>query len=592
MSHIDFMYEFKTSSTHGRQLPPSSSSQLPPLAHTQPTQQTRLEPTPVPIETTTGGDKESLCTLSSSIHEQPYVTEVLATAKVFATARNGSDVVIRCLLDPGSQKHYITSKCCLKLGLTMQPDAHTTVKGIGGATEPVKGNLPTCQIDVGALSYLTNIPLADDTWGTPSEIDLLIGVNLFATLLSGDNLLRVGGRLTHSDEDFDYKHPILLPGRDHIVQLIVTHFHRKNLHTGPEWLMSILRTKYWILAARRMIRTIVANCNICFRNKPRPTFPPMGDLPALRVKEVPKAFVHCGCDFAGPFFVTPYRGRGITTRKAYVCLFTCLTTRAVHIELASELSTVCFLAALKRFLARRGPIQCMYTDHGTNFIGARSYLRELYLFLSQECRSVWDKELANNGIKWTLIPPNAPHFGGCWESNIKCVKSHLSKVIGLQILTFEELTTVLTQIESLLNSRPLTVLSSDPSDLEALTPAHFLNTIPLKHFPAHDVSDTIPHLLKRHELLDQLVQSFWKRWHREYLHTLQLRRKWNTPAFPIQEGTIVVVMQENLTPLHWPLGLITRVYKGKDGIIRVASVKTKAGIFQRPVVKLCPLPLQ
>ncbi|CAK1602561.1 unnamed protein product [Parnassius mnemosyne] len=318
----------------------------------------------------------------------------------------------------------------------------------------------------------------------------------------------------------------------------------------------------------------------------------MADLPEPRVRAVVKAFVHTGCDYAGPVLVTPYRGKGIKSRKAYICLFTCLTTRAVHIELASDLSTACFLAAMKRFLARRGSVQCFYTDNGTNFIGARSYLRDLYAFLKNEYKPVWEKQLAESRIQWKLIPPNAPHFGGCRESNIKCIKTHLYRVIGQQILTFEELQTVLSQIESILNSRPLTVLSSDPSDPAALTPAHFLHTVPLDFLPAPDIDDSIPHLLTRYELLDKLVQSFWMRWRREYLHSLQARQKWNSPSFPVKEGTVVVVIQDSITPLHWPLGIITQTFKGKDDVIRVAMVRTKHGTYQRPVVKLCPLPTQ
>lgn len=407
-----------------------------------------------------------------------------------------------------------------------------------------------------------------------------------------DGIVRVGGRLTNSDESYDAKHPILLPGNDHVVEMLIRYYHWKCLHTGPGLLTSVLRAKYWILSARRVIRSIVTKCNVCFRYKPKPGFPIMGNLPAPRVKAVGKAFIHTGCDYAGPIQATPCRGRGIRSRKTYICLFTCLTTRAVHIELASDLSTACFMAAMKRFLARRGPVQCFYSDNGTNFIGTRSYLNELYTFLAKDYKTVWEKELAENSIEWKFIPPNAPHFGGCWESNIKCIKGHLFKVIGQQILTFEELQTVLTQIEALLNSRPLTVLSSDPSDPVALTPAHFLHTAPLKFLPACDFSDTIPHLLSRYELLDKLVQSFWTRWRREYLHNLQVRQKWNTVSSPLKEGMVVLIVQDNVAPLHWPLGVIIQTFKGKDGVIRVASVKTKHGIYQRPVVKLCPLPTQ
>lgn len=407
-----------------------------------------------------------------------------------------------------------------------------------------------------------------------------------------NNLLRVGGRLVNSDENFDYKHPILLPRRDHVIDLIVDYYHKLNFHTGPENLMSILRHRYWIISARRIIRQRIHKCNFCFRVKPRAIYPMMADLPSLRVNQAHKAFVHTGCDYAGPFLCTPVRRRGVKSQKTYICLFTCLTTRAIHLELASDLSTATFLSAFKRFLSRRGPIKFLYTDNGTNYIGAKAYLQELHNFLAQEYKDTWEKELADNRIVWRLIPPSAPHFGGCWESNVKCVKTHLFRTIGNQILSFEEFATVLTQIEAVLNSRPLTALSADPSEPTALTPAHFLNTLPLNYFPALPVSDGSDHMLQRFQLLDKLTQSFWKRWRDEYLHTLQVRQKWNSDTQPVKEGTLVIIMQENVMPLQWPLGIITNLFTGKDGIARVALVKTKGGIFKRPLVKLCPLPLQ
>lgn len=408
-----------------------------------------------------------------------------------------------------------------------------------------------------------------------------------------NGLIRVGGRLANSELDFDSRHQILLPRQDHVVELLVSHYHVKNFHTGPNLLLSLLRQKYWILSARRIVRHITFNCNICFRAKPRQVFPIMADLPQSRVDVAPKAFSHTGCDYAGPLMITSVRSRGQKSRKAYICLFTCLTTRALHLEVASDLSTASFLSALKRFISRRGPIECLYTDNGTNFIGARSYLRDLYQFLSQEYRPYWEKVLAEHKIILKTIPCRAPHFGGCWESEVKSVKTHLLKVVGQQILTFDELNTMLVQVEALLNSRPLYALSSDPSEPTALTPAHFLNTKPLVFLPAREVTETRLHLISRHELTDQLVQSFWKRWRNEYLHTLQSRQKWNTPSNPVRVGMVVVSMQDNVMPLHWPLGLITEIFPDKKGICRVASVKVQGGMLQsRPIVKLCPLPTQ
>lgn len=402
-------------------------------------------------------------------------------------------------------------------------------------------------------------------------------------------IARVGGRLTNANIGYSQKYPIVIPRRDHVVDLIIDYYHKKHLHAGPELLMSLLRNKYWIIAARSIIRHRIHKCVICFRAKPRPSFPLMADLPAYRVNKVDKAYSHTGCDFAGPLQYTPVRGRGVKSRKAWLCIFTCLTTRCLHIEIATDLSTVSFLAALKRFLSRRGPIQCLYTDNATNFVGCRSYLRDLYKFLD-EYRPHLEHELSENRIEFKQIPPASPHWGGCWESMVKVVKTHLFKVIGQQILSYEELLTVLAQIEALINSRPLTALSSDPAEPSALTPAHFLHSAPLFSLPAPRVDS--PNLRERHSLLDKMVQSFWQRWRTEYLHQLQARSKWTTPSTSIQLGTVVVIMVDNAPPLSWPLGVVEAVHPSKDGTTRVVTVRTSKGSFVRPVVRVCPLPNQ
>lgn len=408
-----------------------------------------------------------------------------------------------------------------------------------------------------------------------------------------DGILRVGGRLTNAkDLSFEQKHPVLLPKHDHFTELVVDHFHRKNLHTGPHLLLSLLRQKYWILSARSLVRQRVLKCNHCFRFKPRSCVPLMADLPAPRVNQA-KAFLHAGVDYGGPYFITLSRHRGVKAQKAYICLFICLATHAVHLELVSSLSTEAFLAALKRFLARRGPCVKIYSDCGTNFVGAKGVLDEVKKFASSKpFNDAVYEELTQQFVQWKFNPPSAPHFGGIWEANMKCVKTHLTKVIGEQILSYEEFLTVLTQVEALLNSRPLCWLSSDPSEPVALTPAHFLTLMPLNSFPTKDFADTPMNRLSRWELLDKIVQSFWKRWRVEYLHSLQSRQKWNSPKFPVKPGLLVVVCNDNTPSFQWPLGVIQDIFPGKDGVVRVATVKTKGGVFKRPVVKLCPLPSQ
>lgn len=411
------------------------------------------------------------------------------------------------------------------------------------------------------------------------------------TFVKGD-LLRVGGRLSNADLSYDSQHPILLPRKDHIVDLLIDYYHQKYLHTGPQLLMSLLRQKYWILSARNIVRNRIQKCNICFKVNPRNEFPIMADLPACRVQEA-KAFCHTGVDYAGPLHIVPYRRRGVRSQKSYLCLFICLVTKAVHIELASDLSTEAFMNALKRFISRRGPVAVMYSDRGTNFIGAKSYLDSVYQLLeSEEYKDKFANELRENRITWKFNPASAPHFGGLWEGNIRCVKTHLTKVVGSQLLTFEEMLTVLAQVEAVLNSRPLSVLSSDPTEPLALTPAHFLVMTPLKSLPAEDLTNECVTLLQRKRNVDNLVQSFWKRWKVEYLNSLQVRNKWVKSNGSVEKGTVVLLKSDNSAPLDWPLGVIEQTFPGKDGVVRVVDVRTRSGLYRRPVVKVFPLPSQ
>ncbi|CAG9120009.1 unnamed protein product [Plutella xylostella] len=433
------------------------------------------------------------------------------------------------------------------------------------------------------LQILQNKHFKDELLNIKNDLPVSPVLNKLRPFLHND-LIRVGGRLSNSDLDFDNQHPVLLPRDDHAVNLIIQYYHKKYLHAGPELLLSLLRQKYWILSARRVVRRIVHQCNVCFRARPRPTYPLMADLPDCRTKQVTKPFTHTGCDYAGPIAYTPVRRRGAKAMKAYICVFTCLTTRALHIEVATDLSTAGFLAALKRFLSRRGPVKVMHSDRGTNFVGANSYLRDLYKFLnSDEFSCSLKQELTENRIEWKFNCPASPHFGGCWESMVKVVKNHLFKVIGQQLLSYEELVTVLAQIESLLNSRPLTVLSADPAEPAALTPSHFLHTAPLLSLPAAEVHDDNLSLLHRHSLLDKLVQSFWRRWRVEYLHGLQTRQKWNVPSSAIIPGTVVVIIDDNAPPLSWPLAIVDKVHPSRDGVTRVVTVRTARGTYARPV---------
>lgn len=219
----------------------------------------------------------------------------------------------------------------------------------------------------------------------------------------------------------------------------------------------------------------------------------------------------------------------------------------------TDYSTEAFLAAYKRFTARRGICSTITSDCGTNFKGADKELRNLFLLSSKEVGKL-SSLLAEDGTQWKFIPPGTPHFGGKWEAGVKSVKYHLKRVMGNQVLTYEEMTTTLTQIEAILNSRPLCPLTDDPDDLNALTPAHFLIGSSLSTPPEPSLEmEKLSHL-SRWQLTRQIVDSFWTHWSKEYLQRYLSIYKWNRTSPPLQEGTLVLVVDERYPPTKWPLG--------------------------------------
>lgn len=234
----------------------------------------------------------------------------------------------------------------------------------------------------------------------------------------------------------------------------------------------------------------------------------------------------------------------------------------------------------------------IYSDNASNFVGADSQLKELKeLFLSSENQRRVQNCLAETHVKWNFIPANSPHFGGLWESSVKSIKSHFRKYFGNAMLTFEELTSVLTQIEACMNSRPLFPISSDPNDLSVLTPAHFLVEGSLTSLPEADLTDVTPNRLRRWQRVTRLTQQLWDRWRREYLNQLQSRGKWQkSNSQNLSVGAIVVIRDDNQPPLKWKLGRVSAVHPGDDGVVRVVTLWTGHGETRRAVRNLCPLP--
>ena len=404
------------------------------------------------------------------------------------------------------------------------------------------------------------------------------------------SLIRVRGRLSNSSLSHAQQHPVILDGNHPITKLIIVSEHLRLMHAGPTLLLSSLNQRFHILKARKVVRSIARQCVTCKRHSIRPQAQLLGQLPTERVS-VAAPFERSGVDYAGPFLIKYGHVRKPTVVKSYVCLFVCLTVKAVHLEVVSDLTTEAFIAALRRFIARRGCPALIWSDHGSNFVGAKSELKELQSLLTDHTtQDAVSNFCSAHNIQWKFIPERAPHFGGIWESAVKGVKTHLKRIVSPIKLTFEEFSTVLTQVEACLNSRPLTPINSPDDDgVTVLTPGHFLIGKPLVALPDPRLSYRSLSLLKRWHLCQQLVRHFWERWQNEYLQTLNKYNKWRFPSRNAAVGDVVLLQETGNTPTKWPIARVIAVHPGSDELVRVVTVKTPQGVYKRPVSKVAVL---
>lgn len=414
--------------------------------------------------------------------------------------------------------------------------------------------------------------------------------------IDAEGLLRAGGRVGKADVGYERKHPIIIPLRSRLSWLIMHDAHKQTLHGGVQLMMAFLQKAYWIPRIRLELRNMVRNCRNCIRQKGLTSSQIMGDLPLERVKPA-RPFLHAGVDLAGPFEIKLAERINMSTRsrsvldqnlKGYVVVFVCLVTRAVHLEAVMAISAEAFLAAYERFIGRRGPCRIMYSDNGTNFVAADRLLREAV--------ESWQKDEVMRRINtpqtvWKFITPSAPHQGGLWEAAVKQMKHHLKRVMGTHRYSYEGISTLLAGIEACMNSRPICAMSDDPDDLAALTPGHFLIGEPLR-LPLAEKYDTPPKMaMSLYKNMQIQVNAFWKRWADEYFVSLMARNKWRLEEANLQTGQLVLIKADNVAPTYWALGRIIRTHIGDDGRVRSATIKLAEGELERPIQKLCLLPI-
>ena len=403
-------------------------------------------------------------------------------------------------------------------------------------------------------------------------------ISLDPVLIEGT--LRVGGRLQNSPLKNATKHPAILPKDHHIASLIVRHYHGISGHSGLEHTLSLIREKYWIVKARSLLRRILSSCVDCRKRQAAVGQQKMASLPADRVTPFEPPFSFVGVDCFGPLEVR----RGRSTVKRYGVLFTCMTARAIHIEIAYSLDTDSFLNALRRFIARRGEPKQIRSDNGGNFVKGEKDLREAIRQWNQEKIHEF---LLQKDIKWIFNPPAGSHHGGVWERCIRTVRKVMKAILNEQRLDDEGLVTLVCEAEAIVNGRPLTKVSDDPRDPEALTPSHLLLLRSGPTLPPGVFSKVDSYSRRRWRHVQYLADVFWRRWMREYLPSLQQRQKWSHADRNFAVGDVVLLLDETVPRGSWPLGRVLEVFPNQsDGLVRSVKLKTKSSILVRPIDKI------
>ncbi len=381
-----------------------------------------------------------------------------------------------------------------------------------------------------------------------------------------DGLLRVGGRLGRSDLEYEEKYPVILP-KCHLSLLLVRSQHVRHKHAGVDTMICMLRGAYWIVGLRRLAKRVKRECVSCQKQDGLAFNQPCGPLPALRVKDAPP-FSVTGLDFAGPLYACDLPGK-----KLYFLLLTCAVVRAVHVELVDSMAVDDCVMAIRRFCARRGMVNTFYSDNAKTFVGVSKLMHSVF---------------GTNAPGWRFIAPRSPWWGGWWERLVRSVKSGLRKSIGGSCLTRAELETSLMEIEACVNSRPLTFVGDDSDSLTPLTPSHFLigrsaGFQGVMTDGNHPPSLSPSKCRERFEIMQQRMKLFWSRWSKEYLRSLPPTVPNSKVQGKLKLGSVVLIKEDNIPKIRWPLGRVIELHPGKDDIVRSVSVKTAKGVIKRSI---------
>ncbi|XP_062703755.1 uncharacterized protein LOC115259735 [Aedes albopictus] len=396
-------------------------------------------------------------------------------------------------------------------------------------------------------------------------------------------IIRMEGRTADATyAGFDARFPIILPKESEITQRLLDHYHRRYGHANKETVVNEVRQRFQISHLRSAVENIARSCQFCKVSKCKPFPPRMAPLPEQRLTPNVRPFSYVGIDYMGPLEVTVGRRK----EKRYVVVFTCLVVRAVHLEVSYDLSSESCIMSIRRFSRRRGsPVQ-IFSDNGTNFVGANRELQQQIKQIDLECAGTF----TDARTKWTFNPPSAPHMGGVWERMVRSVKEAMATLNDGRRLTDEILWTTLVEVEGLINSRPLMYMPQDLDNPEALTPNHFIfGCSSGAHEPMEPPVNLEQTLRSSFLRSQQLANIAWERWSKEYFPTINRRTKWLDEVKSLKVGDVVYVVEGKRR--SWVRGVVDEVIPGKDGRIRQAIVRTSSGKLKRPVVKLAVMEL-
>ena len=466
-----------------------------------------------------------------------------------------------------------------------------------------------CEVDSSSIPTVNEINEAEEYWiksiqgesfiaeirhlTTKKPVGRPVRINQFGLFLD-QGVLKCRGRLNNSTLALSSKNPILLPHNDPFVKLLILQYHERVNHSGVNDTLTSLREIYWILKGKRAVKQSIKNCVKCLKCEGLPySVSTTPDLPVERVSDDPP-FTHLGIDFAGPLYIRAHNS--LNENKAYICLFTCASTRVIHLELTLALTVDSFLLAFRRFVARRGLPSTIWSDNAKTFKAASKEIQRIVR--SPEVA----KYLSTNRVTWKFIVERAPWWGGFWERMVCSVKRCLRKTIGRSSLSHDELNTLLIEVESILNSRPLTYVFDDSEGISyTLSPSHLIYGHRIANIPNtghYEVLSTSNSLTKRAKHHFSLLSNFTKQWRKQYLLSLRevhsSGRK-SPSEKSVRVGDVVIIYDEFSRRVFWRLGIVTELLTGNDGITRAAIVKTAYSdhtrFFRRSIKHLIPIEL-